>query len=135
MQALRGELPEWIALPSSVTLPFCCFEQALDDPANKDVKAALLTAAKRVPDSPAKHLHDCRCCARCRVPHVNHIYITKRPNSSHISIRPCFVFMSWCRMSGSCAAVQGSTVPSVLQSRRECLIWFPTNSRKDLEYW
>lgn len=68
LQALRGELPEWIALPASVTLPFCCFEQALDDPSNKDVKAGLLNSAKRVPDSPAKHLHECRCdaCYSCK---------------------------------------------------------------------
>jgi alpha-glucan, water dikinase len=61
LQALRGELPKWIALPSSVTLPFCCFEEALEDSANQHVKDALLTAAKRVPDSPAKHLYECRC--------------------------------------------------------------------------
>lgn len=24
---LRGKLPEWVALPASVTLPFGCFEQ------------------------------------------------------------------------------------------------------------
>lgn len=61
LAALRGDIPDWIALPSSVTLPFGCFEQALADPANADVKRRLLESAKLVPDNPAQHLHDCRC--------------------------------------------------------------------------
>ena len=61
LAALRGELPEWIALPSSVTLPFGCFEEALDDPANADVKRRLLESAKLVSDNPAQNLYDCRC--------------------------------------------------------------------------
>jgi alpha-glucan, water dikinase len=61
LAALRGTLPDWIALPASVTLPFGCFEQVLDHKANRAVKKVLEDAAKRVPESPSKYLQECRC--------------------------------------------------------------------------
>ena len=60
LAALRGELPDWIALPSSVTLPFGCFEQALNATANSGVKKRLNAAAKKVPESAAANLALCR---------------------------------------------------------------------------
>jgi len=38
IQGLQGKLPDWISLPPSVTLPFGCFEQALEAEENADVK-------------------------------------------------------------------------------------------------
>jgi alpha-glucan,water dikinase len=58
--ALRGQLPDWVSLPSSVTLPFGCFEEALDDPVNKGVKDRLKKAARQVSDGPAPALQECR---------------------------------------------------------------------------
>ena len=60
LAALRGQLPADIRLPASVTLPFGCFEEALNDKANKEVKQRLEAAAKKVPDAPAEHLAECR---------------------------------------------------------------------------
>ena len=41
LAALRGALPSEISLPASVTLPFGCFEEALNDKANKQVRVVL----------------------------------------------------------------------------------------------
>lgn len=61
LAALRGELPDWISLPASVTLPFGCFEEALNAKENKAVKKAMLDAAKKVPKgAAATHLAECR---------------------------------------------------------------------------
>ncbi|GIL61955.1 hypothetical protein Vafri_16315 [Volvox africanus] len=45
---LRGRLPPKIHLPSSVTLPFGCFEQALELPENKQLKQALSDTVSRI---------------------------------------------------------------------------------------
>ena len=65
LAALRGQLPDWISLPGSVTLPFGCFEEALDAKENADVKKRLLAAAKQVTDGPAVALQQCRCAYQC----------------------------------------------------------------------
>jgi alpha-glucan,water dikinase len=43
-----GALPEWVQLPGSIAIPFGSFEAALDDAANKDVKAALDAAVAAI---------------------------------------------------------------------------------------
>ncbi|CAG9462085.1 unnamed protein product [Pedinophyceae sp. YPF-701] len=58
--SLRGKLPEWVNLPASVTIPFGSFEEALKDPANKDLAAKIDEAAKNVPQDPATWLATCR---------------------------------------------------------------------------
>lgn len=60
LAALRGKLPEWIALPASVTLPFGCFETALADSANRNVKANLEAAARKVLEAAGPNLAACR---------------------------------------------------------------------------
>jgi alpha-glucan,water dikinase len=61
LAALRGKLPDWISLPASVTLPFGCFERALDAPENAPVKKTIVEAAAKVAKgSAAKHLAECR---------------------------------------------------------------------------
>ncbi|GAX78330.1 hypothetical protein CEUSTIGMA_g5772.t1 [Chlamydomonas eustigma] len=42
LAGLRGKLPEHIKLPSSVTLPFGCFEEVLDQPENSKIKKQLV---------------------------------------------------------------------------------------------
>ncbi|GIL92123.1 hypothetical protein Vretimale_14920 [Volvox reticuliferus] len=45
---LRGRLPPNIHLPASVTLPFGCFEQALELPENKQLKQELADTVSRI---------------------------------------------------------------------------------------
>ncbi|GLC33353.1 hypothetical protein PLESTB_000342400 [Pleodorina starrii] len=48
LASLRGRLPSNIKLPASVTLPFGCFEQALELPENKHIKQALKETVGRI---------------------------------------------------------------------------------------
>jgi alpha-glucan,water dikinase len=58
---LRGKLPESIALPASVTVPFGSFEEALSQPANADVRKRLQAAIDRIPPTAAEPaLAECR---------------------------------------------------------------------------
>lgn len=58
---LRGKLPDSIALPASVTVPFGSFEEALKDKANKDVAKRLEEAVKAIPSTAAEpKLAECR---------------------------------------------------------------------------
>lgn len=58
---LRGQLPESIALPASVTVPFGSFEEVLKDGANKDVAQRLKAAVDKIPSTHAEPaLADCR---------------------------------------------------------------------------
>lgn len=112
LAALRGELPEWIALPSSVTLPFGCFEKALDDRANADVKRRLLESAKLVPDNPAQHLYDCRCGA----PPVNLHNPRSLLGVTALWGRSCWHDVSPTTAWAVCReAVKGMVLPAVLQ--------------------
>lgn len=58
---LRGKLPDSIALPASVTVPFGSFEEALGAPANADVRKRLQAAVDRIPPTAAEPaLAECR---------------------------------------------------------------------------
>ena len=58
---LRGKLPESIALPASVTVPFGSFEEALKAPANADMRKRLQAAVARIPPTAAEPaLAECR---------------------------------------------------------------------------
>ncbi len=58
---LRGKLPDSIALPASVTVPFGSFEEALKDGANRDVARRLQAAVKAIPATAAEaQLAECR---------------------------------------------------------------------------
>lgn len=57
---LRGKLPEWIALPSSIALPFGSFEAALESTINKDTATALQEAIGMVNKGDIKALALCR---------------------------------------------------------------------------
>lgn len=57
---LRQKIPEWIQLPSSVTIPFGTFEKVLDMEPNKDIKRAILESLQRVPDGASNALRTCR---------------------------------------------------------------------------
>lgn len=52
---LRGKLPDWIKLPACATLPFGCFEQALEDSANKDMKKELHDTVSKMSAVPRGH--------------------------------------------------------------------------------
>lgn len=51
---LRGQLPEQIHLPPSVTIPFSSFEEALKESDNKDLAKELEAAIKNIPTSSAE---------------------------------------------------------------------------------
>lgn len=58
---LRGKLPDSIALPASVTVPFGSFEEALAAPANKAMYAELQEAIALIPTTGAEPaLANCR---------------------------------------------------------------------------
>ncbi len=58
---LRGKLPDSIALPASVTVPFGSFEEALKASANADVRKRLQTAVDAIPPTAAEPaLAQCR---------------------------------------------------------------------------
>jgi len=61
LAGLRGRLPDWIRLPASLTVPFSSFEELLNRPENKELKAKLLAEVKAVKGSTAaEHLPACR---------------------------------------------------------------------------
>jgi alpha-glucan,water dikinase len=61
LSGLRGELPESIALPASVTVPFGSFEEVLKDGANADVAKRLKAAVDKIPSTHAEPaLAECR---------------------------------------------------------------------------
>ncbi|MEW5309696.1 MAG: hypothetical protein WDW38_001561 [Sanguina aurantia] len=49
---LRGKLPDWIRLPPSITLPFGCFEQALEEASNAHIKQGLRDLVSRLTAKP-----------------------------------------------------------------------------------
>lgn len=57
---LREQIPDWIQLPSSVTIPFGAFEAVLELNANREIKEGIQRALKSIPDGPAKALRVCR---------------------------------------------------------------------------
>ena len=57
---LKGRLPDWVALPASVTVPFSSFEEALKDKANKPIAKQLVEAAKMAEKDPNTWLEECR---------------------------------------------------------------------------
>lgn len=57
---LRGKLPEWISLPSSIALPFGAFEAAMSSSINKNTAAALQEAIQNVNNGDIKALAVCR---------------------------------------------------------------------------
>jgi len=57
---LRGKLPEWISLPSSIALPFGSFEAALATNGNKETAAALKEAISMVNNGDTRALALCR---------------------------------------------------------------------------
>lgn len=61
LAGLRGKLPDWISLPSSITVPFSSFEEALKAEANKKLAKELAEAVKEVePTSAGAALARCR---------------------------------------------------------------------------
>lgn len=50
---LRGQLPDDIQLPPSVTIPFSSFEQLLKDPQNKGIAKELEAAIREIPTTSA----------------------------------------------------------------------------------
>lgn len=60
LAGLRQQIPDWIHLPSSITVPFGAFEAILEMKANKEIKKGINHALKSVPDGPAKALRICR---------------------------------------------------------------------------
>lgn len=57
---LRKKIPDWIQLPSSVTLPFGTFEHVLDMKENCEIKSELNGQLKNVEERPAATLEQCR---------------------------------------------------------------------------
>lgn len=54
LAGLRGQLPDEIHLPPSVTIPFSSFEEALKQPDNKDLAKELEAAIKNIPTTNAE---------------------------------------------------------------------------------
>ncbi|CAM6108937.1 unnamed protein product [Calypogeia fissa] len=66
---LRGKLPEWIKLPTSVALPFGVFEKVLAEPMNKDVATDLAALEKDLAAGDFQKLKDAReTCLRLQAP-------------------------------------------------------------------
>ncbi|KAH9535846.1 hypothetical protein CY35_17G074900 [Sphagnum magellanicum] len=57
---LRGELPLWIHLPTSVALPFGVFEKVLSERVNKDVASEIAALSKQLHDGDFSKLKDAR---------------------------------------------------------------------------
>eukprot|EP01025_Chloroclados_australasicus_P029393 TRINITY_DN2937_c0_g1_i13.p1 TRINITY_DN2937_c0_g1~~TRINITY_DN2937_c0_g1_i13.p1 ORF type:complete len:933 (-),score=168.34 TRINITY_DN2937_c0_g1_i13:30-2582(-) len=60
LAALRGQIPDWINLPPSVTLPFGTYEEVLAQDNNKNVAKELKQALKEVSKGPSQYLPKCR---------------------------------------------------------------------------
>jgi alpha-glucan,water dikinase len=57
---LRGKLPSWIRLPTSVALPFGVFEKVLAESINKDVATEIANLSKQLADGDFSKLKDAR---------------------------------------------------------------------------
>ncbi|WPT16709.1 Alpha-glucan water dikinase [Picochlorum sp. SENEW3] len=60
LASLRGKLPEWISLPSSIALPFGSFEAAMSSPINADIASQLEKSVKDARNGDTKALSTCR---------------------------------------------------------------------------
>ena len=60
LASLRGKLPEWISLPSSIALPFGSFEAAISSSINADIASQLQKSVKDARNGDTKALSTCR---------------------------------------------------------------------------